>query len=85
MYFGLPVVLGLGIAKVPVAAPAAFVVKAAPALEPVGVTYVETSIQSKNGYILVNGFIILAVKDIDLLLIKGAKATCTTLFPKLVV
>ena len=52
--------------------------------EPVGVTYVETSTPSKNGKILVPGFIPLAVNEISFALMKVAKATCTTLLPILV-
>ena len=54
LHFGLDVSVGSGIANVPEAAPAASVVKAAPAELPVGVTLSEISIPSKNGYILVD-------------------------------
>ena len=67
---GLPEVLGLGRANVPEAEPAASVVKAAPADEPVGVTKDEISIPSKNGYILVNGFIAVTLKAISFDLIN---------------
>ena len=76
--------VGSGITKVPEAAPALSVVSAAPADEPVGVTWVETSTPSKKGNILVNGFISSAVNVIVLGLINCANATLTTLSPKLV-
>ena len=81
---GLDVSVGSGITKVPEAPPAASVVSAAPADEPVGVTLFETSTLSKNGNILVKGFISLAVNVIVLGLINCAKATLTTLSIKLV-
>ena len=84
LHLGFASTVGVGKAKTPVAVPAAFVVKAAPALEPVGVTYVDTSTPSKKGKILVPGFIPLAVNVISFALMNVAKATCTTLLPILV-
>ena len=81
---GLAVFVGSGITKVPEAVPVESVVSAAPADEPVGVTLVDTSTPSKNGNILVSGFISFAVNVIVLGLINCANATLTTLSPKLV-
>ncbi len=75
LHLGLDETLGSGITKVPVAEPFASVVRAAPALLPVGVTYAETSTPSKNGYILVVGFIEVAVNVIVRVLINVANAT----------
>ena len=73
--------VGVGKANTPVAVPVAFVVKAAPAVEPVGVTYVDISTPSKKGKTLVSGFIPFALNEISFALINVAKAICTTLLP----
>ena len=65
-----PLTDGLGIEKTPEAAPAASVVSAAPADEPVGVVRVETSTPSKNGNILVKGFMSFMVNEISFALIN---------------
>jgi len=54
LHLGFVDTVGVGKANTPEAEPTASVVKAAPALEPVGVTYVDISIPSKNGNILVS-------------------------------
>ena len=62
----------MGKANTPEAVPLAFVVNAAPAVDPVGVTNVDMSTPSKNGNILVSGFIPLAVNEIFFALMKVA-------------
>ena len=80
-HLGFASTVGSGIVNVPLIAPLASATILPPNVPPSGVTYVDTSILSKNGYNLVFGLNLVPLNVIVLLLTNGTNATLIILSP----